>query len=164
MIVVRYADDAVVGFQHCDDAERFLTDLRERFATFGLELAEEKTRLIESGRFAAHHRQTRGLPKPETFEFLGFTPVCARARSGRFKVTRITSKKRCGPSCASSTPSLSDAGVYPSPSKGAGWQAWCEGTSPTSPCPTTARRRVAFYGNWCASGGGRCGVAASVPG
>jgi RNA-directed DNA polymerase len=94
VIVVRYADDAVMGFQHRDDAERFLADLRERFATFGLELAEGKTRLIEFGRFAAPNRQARGLPRPETFEFLGFTHICAKARSGRFKLMRITSKKR----------------------------------------------------------------------
>jgi group II intron reverse transcriptase/maturase len=95
VIVVRYADDFVVGFEHRDDAERFLADLRERFANFGLGLHDEKTRLIEFGRFAAERRSERGLAKPETFEFLGFTHVCAKTRnSGRFKLERITSKKR----------------------------------------------------------------------
>jgi group II intron reverse transcriptase/maturase len=95
VIVVRFADDFVVGFCHRDDAERFLADLRERFAQFGLELAEGKTRLIEFGRFAARDRAKRGLPKPETFDFLGLTHVCARARgSGRFKLRRATSRKR----------------------------------------------------------------------
>jgi RNA-directed DNA polymerase len=94
VIVVRYADDFVVGFQHRDDAKRFLAALRERFAKFGLGLHEEKTRLIEFGRFAAERRAERGLPKPETFDFLGFTHACARTKSGRFKVRRVTSKKR----------------------------------------------------------------------
>jgi RNA-directed DNA polymerase len=95
MIVVRFADDAVVGFEHRDDAERFLADLRERFAEFNLELAEEKTRLIEFGRFAVRNRQNRGLPKPETFEFLGFTHACGKTRkTGRFALKRVTSKER----------------------------------------------------------------------
>jgi RNA-directed DNA polymerase len=95
VIVVRYSDDFVVGFQHRDDAERFLADLRERFADFGLELADEKTRLIEFGRFAARDRKNRGLPKPQTFDFLGFTHACGKTRkTGRFALKRVTSKKR----------------------------------------------------------------------
>jgi group II intron reverse transcriptase/maturase len=95
MIVVRFADDAVVGFERCDDAERFLADLRDRFVEFNLELADEKTRLIEFGRFAARHRKNRGLPKPETFDFLGFTHACGTTRkTGRFMLKRVTSKKR----------------------------------------------------------------------
>jgi group II intron reverse transcriptase/maturase len=94
VIIVRFADDYIVGFEHRDDAERFLTDLRCRLAEFGLELAAEKTRLIEFGRFAAERRRARGLGKPETFEFLGFTHICAVARNGRFKLKRVTSKKR----------------------------------------------------------------------
>ena len=94
VIIVRFADDYIVGFEHRDDAERFLADLRRRLAKFGLELAAEKTRLIEFGRFAAERRQARGLGKPETFEFLGFTHICAVARNGRFKLKRVTSKKR----------------------------------------------------------------------
>jgi group II intron reverse transcriptase/maturase len=94
VIVARFADDAVVGFQHRDDAERFLAELRERFANFGLELQAEKTRLIEFGRFASENRKARGLPKPETFEFLGLTHICAKSRNGRFKLKRVTSKKR----------------------------------------------------------------------
>lgn len=94
VILVRYADDYVAGFEHRDDAERFLADLRDRFAKFGLELHPEKTRLIEFGRFAAENRFRRGDRKPETFEFLGFTHVCAKARNGRFKLKRVTSKKK----------------------------------------------------------------------
>ncbi len=94
MLVVRFADDLVVGFQHRDDAERFWADLRERFAGFGLELNDDKTRLIEFGRFAARNREAQGLGKPETFEFLGLKHICARNRQGRFKLKRVTSKKR----------------------------------------------------------------------
>jgi RNA-directed DNA polymerase len=95
MIVVRFADDAVVGFEHRDDAERFLVDLRDRFAEFNLEPADEKTRLIEFGRSAARDRAARGLGKPESFDFLGFTHVCGKTRkTGRFALKRVTSKKR----------------------------------------------------------------------
>jgi group II intron reverse transcriptase/maturase len=95
MILSRFADDFVVGFEHRDDAERFLADLRERFAQFNLGLAAEKTRLIEFGRFAAQNRKARGLGKPETFQFLGFTHICATTRTtGRFKLKRITDSKR----------------------------------------------------------------------
>jgi len=94
VILTRYADDFLAGFEHRDDAERFLADLRERFAGFGLELHPEKTRLIEFGRFAAERRAARGLRKPETFEFLGLTHMCAKTQSGRFKLKRVTSKKK----------------------------------------------------------------------
>ena len=94
MIVTRFADDFVVGFEHLGDARQFLAHLRERFARFGLELHPEKTRLIEFGRFAAGNRKARGLGKPETFDFLGFTHICAATRSGRFKLKRITIAKR----------------------------------------------------------------------
>jgi RNA-directed DNA polymerase len=95
MIVVRYADDFIVGFQHKAEAERFLADLRLRFAKFGLELHPDKTRLIEFGRFAGSNRQEKGLGKPETFNFLGFTHICATKRSnGYFTVLRQTIRKR----------------------------------------------------------------------
>jgi RNA-directed DNA polymerase len=95
VIVVRYADDLVVGFQHRTDAERFLREFQERLAKFGLELHADKTRLIEFGRFAARDRKQRGLGKPETFTFLGFTHFCGqRNRDGAFIVWRITAKKR----------------------------------------------------------------------
>jgi len=94
VIIVRFADDFIVGFEYQKDAERFLAGLRERFAKFGLELHPDKTRLIEFGRFAARSRAARGAGKPETFDFLGFTHICAEARSGRFWVRRITISKR----------------------------------------------------------------------
>jgi group II intron reverse transcriptase/maturase len=94
VIIVRFADDFTMGFEYQEDAQRFLVELRERFARFGLELHPDKTRLIEFGRFAAKNRQARGLGKPETFDFLGFTHICARMRDGRFWVRRITISKR----------------------------------------------------------------------
>jgi RNA-directed DNA polymerase len=94
VIVVRYADDFVVGFQHRRDAEQFLNDLRNRFSQFGLELHPEKTRMIEFGRFAAENRSRRGEGKPETFNFLGFTHICGKTRKGAFSVQRHTMRKR----------------------------------------------------------------------
>jgi RNA-directed DNA polymerase len=94
MIVTRFADDFVVGFEHLGDAKQFLSDLRERFAKFGLELHPEKTRLIEFGRRAARNRAARGLGKPETFDFLGFTHICGKGRNGGFWLRRITISKR----------------------------------------------------------------------
>jgi RNA-directed DNA polymerase len=94
VIIVRFADDFIVGFEHRDDAERFLAELRGRFAKFGLGLHPDKTRLAEFGRHAARDRAARGEGKPETFEFLGFTHICATSRHGRFWVRRKTSKKR----------------------------------------------------------------------
>jgi group II intron reverse transcriptase/maturase len=94
MHLVRYADDFVVGFQYKDDAERFQGDLRERLRKFNLELSEEKTRLIEFGRFADSNRTERGAGKPETFNFLGFTHICGKTRQGKFCVLRITMAKK----------------------------------------------------------------------
>jgi hypothetical protein len=95
MIVVRFADDVVVGFQSKLDAERFWKELVERFRKFGLELHPEKTRLLEFGPFAAENRRKRGQGKPETFNFLGFTHICGRKRSnGRYTVIRQTIRKR----------------------------------------------------------------------
>jgi len=94
MIVVRYVDDFVAGFEHQSDAEHFLRDLGERLARFALELHSEKTRLIEFGRCAATTRAARGLGKPETFDFLGFTHICGKTRAGHFKLQRTTMSKR----------------------------------------------------------------------
>ena len=95
VIMVRYADDAVLGFQHRDDAERFLEQLQERLRKFRLELHPDKTRLIEFGRYAAERRKKRGEGKPETFNFLGFTHICGRSRqTGYFTIFRRTIGKR----------------------------------------------------------------------
>jgi len=94
MIIVRYADDFIVGFQHERDARRFLDELRERLGKFALSLHPEKTRLIEFGRFAAKDRKARGLGKPETFNFLGFTFICGNTREGKFQLRRMTRRDR----------------------------------------------------------------------
>jgi RNA-directed DNA polymerase len=94
VITVRFADDFIVGFEHEEDARRFLDELHQRLAKFGLELHPDKTRLIEFGRHAARRRRSRGLGKPETFDFLGFTHICATTRSGWFWLKRITIAKR----------------------------------------------------------------------
>ena len=87
-IIVRYADDFVVGFQHKRDAERFLNAVKERFESFELDIHPDKTRLIEFGRFALKDRRQRGQGRPETFDFLGFTHYCAKDRRGRFQLGR----------------------------------------------------------------------------
>src|SRR6202040_1742194 len=94
MIIVRYADDFIVGFQHESDARRFLDEMRERLQKFALSLHPDKTRLIEFGRFAAERRERRGLGKPETFNFLGFTHICGHSRAGHFLLKRKTRRDR----------------------------------------------------------------------
>ena len=94
MIIVRYADDFIVGFEHEADARRFLDAMRERLEEFALSLHPEKTRLIEFGRFAADSRERRGLGKPETFNFLGFTFICGKSRRGKFLIKRKTRRDR----------------------------------------------------------------------
>jgi len=94
VIIIRYADDFVVGFEHRSEAERFLADLRERFHRFGLELHATKTRVLEFGRHASERRDRQGLGKPETFNFLGFTHACAKNSRGWFEVLRRTQAQR----------------------------------------------------------------------
>lgn len=92
--IVNYADDFVVCFQYKWEAEEFYERLKHRMAYFGLSLAEEKCRLIEFGRFAEENRKRRNEGKPETFDFLGFTHICSKSKSGKFKVRRETSRKK----------------------------------------------------------------------
>jgi len=94
VMIVRYADDFVVGFQHLADAERFLMELTSRMKTFGLALHPGKTRIMEFGRYAEQNRRGRGQGKPETFDFLGFTHYCGRTMKGKFAVKRKTVAKR----------------------------------------------------------------------
>lgn len=94
VIVVRFADDFVVGFQHRFEAQRFVSDLKQRFLKFGLALNADKTRLIEFGRFAAQNRFKRGERKPQTFNFLGFTHICGKTRKGKFTILRKTMRKK----------------------------------------------------------------------
>ena len=94
VVVVRFADNFVIGLERPEDAERLLLALRERFVQFGLELHDGKTRLVEFGRFATRNRQRRGERRPETFDFLGFTHLCGETRQGYFSVVRHTARKR----------------------------------------------------------------------
>jgi len=94
MIIVRYADDFIVGFQYENDARRFLEEMRARLQEFSLSLNTEKSRLIEFGRFAADNRKRRGLGKPETFNFLGFTFICSTTRQGKFQIKRKSRSDR----------------------------------------------------------------------
>ena len=94
IVVVRYADDALIGAEYESDARKLLEALKERLAEFGLELNESKTRLIEFGRFAAERRAKAGLRRPQTFNFLGFTHYCGQARSGKFTAKRKTQAQR----------------------------------------------------------------------
>jgi RNA-directed DNA polymerase len=88
VIIVRFADGIIIGFEHEGEVRRFLADMRRRLEKFALSLHRDKTRLIEFGRYAAEHRARRGLGKPETFNFLGFTHICGRSSRGVFQVKR----------------------------------------------------------------------------
>jgi len=94
VVMVRYADDIVMGFQYRHEAMRFLEELKDRFKKFNLEVHTEKTSLIEFGRYAVERRKERGEGKPETFDFLGFTHMCSKSRKGKFTVLRKTSAKK----------------------------------------------------------------------
>jgi RNA-directed DNA polymerase len=94
LVVVRYADDTVVGFQHRSDAERFMDELRQRLQKFGLELHPQKTRIVEFGRFAERNRKAQGRSRPETFAFLGFTHICGTNRRGGYIILRHTIRQR----------------------------------------------------------------------
>jgi RNA-directed DNA polymerase len=93
MIVIRFADDSIAGFQYQTDADRFLVNVRERLGKFGRELHPDKTRRIEFGKFAEENRKRRGEGKPETFDFLGFKHISGKNRLGRFTVRRTTIRK-----------------------------------------------------------------------
>ena len=136
MIIVRYADDFIVGFQHEGDARRFLDELRNRLEEFALSLHPEKTRLIEFGRFAAQNRKRRGLGKPETFDFLGFTFICGKSRRGapcstedpaRPNASRLKEIKQA----------LRRRMHQGSPRRGNGWCRWSKATSTTTRCRPT---------------------------
>jgi len=135
VVVVRYADDLVLGFENRADAERFLAEFRERLAKFGLELHADKTRLIEFGRYAARNRQRRGEGKPETFTFLGFTHFCGQLTTGPFIVWRITAKKRMVAKLkAIKAGSLSEASSYDR-----GWCMASEGCAGVLPISCRSR-------------------------
>jgi hypothetical protein len=118
VIIVRFADDFVAGFEHQADAQQFLSDLRERLAKFSLDLHPDKTRLIEFGRNAARARVARGDGKPETFDFLGFTHFCGKTKNGRFWLKRKTISKRMRAKLAEVKDQLRRRMHYPIPEQG----------------------------------------------
>ena len=120
MIVVRYADDIVAGFEYEADARRFSDAMRERLQEFSLSLHPDKTRLIEFGRHAAARRARRGLGKPETFDFLGFTFICGKSRQGKFLLCRKTRRDRMRVKLGRSRRSCGDECISRSPSRGIG--------------------------------------------
>ena len=165
VITVRFADDFIVGFEHEEDARRFLVELRQRLARFGLELHPDKTRLIEFGRHAARNRVARGQGKPETFDFLGFTRTSARSPGpGGSGCDVSQSRNGCGRSYARSMTSSSVAGTSPSRCRGGGWPAWCGGILRTTPCPATSTRARHSATRSPGTGIRRCGVVASARG
>ena len=111
--LVIYADDFVVCFQYKDDAESFYERLKRRMGNFGLSLEEEKSRLIEFGRFAARDRAKKGEGKPETFTFLGFTHYCSLSRNGKFRVKRKTSRKKFNKKCKEVRQRIKDMRIMP---------------------------------------------------
>jgi len=135
VIIVRYADDFIIGFQHRSDAERFQQALRERLAKFFLQLHGEKTRLLEFGRYAVEQRQRRGEGKPQTFDFLGFTHICTSARkSGSSKSSVRASPSGSVPKYKPSLKNCATGASSPSPSKAHGCKAYCEASTATMPC------------------------------
>ena len=114
--IVIYADDFVVCFQYRDDAEKFYEALKRRMGHFGLSLEEEKSRLIEFGRFAEGNRRRRGEGKPETFDFLGFTHYCSKSRNGKFRVKRKTSRKKFAKKCREMNLKIKSMRTWPLPS------------------------------------------------
>jgi hypothetical protein len=128
----------------------------------GHRLRRCSTRLIEFGRYAARRRQARGLGRPETFAFLGFTHACAENNNGRFMLKRVTIAKRMQAKLREVKESCEDGGICRSPSRVSGLQAWCEGTSPTTPCPATPMRSQRSEPWQSGTGTGRFGAAASA--
>jgi group II intron reverse transcriptase/maturase len=142
--VIRYADDTIVGFQRHADAERFLRDLRERLATFGLDLHPEKTRLIEFGRHAVPRRLVKGLGKPETFDFLGFTHICGKSQDGKFLLLRQTIAKRMRAKLREIKETLYRMCHRPVPEQGRWLGQVLRGYFAYHAVPTNSRRLAAF--------------------
>jgi group II intron reverse transcriptase/maturase len=145
MILMRYADDIVVGFEHEADAWRFWDDMRKRFEEFSLSLNPDKTRLIEFGRFAAERRARRGLGKPETFNFLGFTFICERNSRGRFLVKRTTRRDRMRATLRRIKEELRRRMHEPIPEQGAWLKQVVRGFFAYHAVPTNGSALGAFY-------------------
>jgi RNA-directed DNA polymerase len=144
MIVVRYADDLVAGFEHEDDARRFLDALRERFGAFSLSLHPGKTRLIEFGRRAATERKKRGIGRPETFAFLGFTFICGKSRRGAFQLQRKTRRDRMRAKLQEIKTELRQRMHQPIPSQGHWLRQVVTGHFAYYAVPTNSRALSAF--------------------
>jgi group II intron reverse transcriptase/maturase len=149
VIISRFCDDFVVGFQYREDAERFLEQLRERFREFNLELHADKTRLIEFGRYAAENRKQRGDGKPETFDFLGFTHMCGKTRKGKFIVLRQTIRKRIRTKLADIKQELRRRLHYPVPVVGQWLRVVLLGHYRYYGVPGNGRKLGAFYYQVC---------------
>src|SRR6516164_521088 len=145
MILMRYADDIVVGFEHEADARRFWDDTRKRFEGFSLSLNPDKTRLIEFGRFAAERRARRGLGKPETFNFLGFTFICERNSRGQFLVKRITRRDRMRATLRKIKEEMRRRMHEPIPEQGAWLKQVVRGFFAYHAVPTNGSALGAFY-------------------
>jgi RNA-directed DNA polymerase len=145
MILMRYADDIVVGFEHEADARRFWDDMRKRFEEFSLSLNPDKTRLIEFGRFAAERRARRGLGKPETFNFLGFTFICERNSRGQFLVKRTTRRDRMRATLGRVKEELRRRMHEPIPEQGAWLKQVVRGFFAYHAVPTNGPALRAFY-------------------
>ena len=145
MILMRYADDIVVGFEHEADARRFWDEMRKRFEEFSLSLNPDKTRLIEFGRFAAERRAHRGLGKPETFNFLGFTFICERNSRGQFLVKRTTRRDRMRATLRRIKDELRRRMHQPIPEQGAWLKQVVRGFFAYHAVPTNGAAMRAFY-------------------
>lgn len=144
MIVVRYADDTLLGFQYAGDAQRFWAELSARMAKFGLELHPDKTRLVRFGTLAALQCREKGERKPGTFDFLGFTHICGRARDGRFKLVRLTTRKRMTARLKSIREMLYERRHLPLPAQGAWLRRVLRGYFAYHAVPTNGERLQKF--------------------
>jgi RNA-directed DNA polymerase len=144
VIIVRYADDFVVGFEHETDGRRFLDEMRERLAKFALSLHPDKTRLIEFGCRAAVNRKRRGLGKPETFKFLGFTFICGKSRQGKFQLQRKTRRDRMRAKLQEIKKELDQRRHHPIPTQGRWLGQVVSGYFNYHAVPTNSRALHAF--------------------
>jgi group II intron reverse transcriptase/maturase len=144
VIFVRYADDIVAGFEHAGEAKRFMAELRQRMEKFALSLHPDKTRLIEFGRYAAERRAKRGLGKPETFNFLGFTHIAGRTQKGRFLLLRKTRRDRMRAKLQAIKEALRQRMHDPIPDQGRWLRQVVRGYFAYHAVPTNLRRLGAF--------------------
>ena len=158
-IFVRYADDVVAGFEHEETAKRFLADLRQRMEKFALSLHPSKTRLLEFGRFAAERRAKRGLGKPETFNFLGFTHIVGRTQKGRFLLIRTTRRDRMRAKLGAIKEELRKRMHDSIPQQGEWLRQVVPGTLRITPCQLTSAVCRPLGSPWDGFGCKRCGVA-----